>query len=135
MILFDTDNITYTGNSKLATPEEFVIGNVSVPYPTSIEYSIGDTLTEFDRCDNVRDITARAGRYRVFKFGWDILSRDTVEDFITASKQNMPVTMTLTSSNVVDSFTGFIIDLSIKTHNDKPAYYKVSATIETDRET
>jgi hypothetical protein len=133
--LIDIDNITYTGNSKPVTPEEFVIGDVSVPYPTSIEYSIGDTLTEFDKCDNVRDITARAGRYRAFKFGWDILSKDTVEDFITASEQDMPVTVTLTSSDVLDSFTGFISDLSIKTHNDKLAYYKVSATIETDLET
>lgn len=111
----------------------FYIGEIEVGYPTTIEFSSGDSLREFDRIDNIRDITARDANYTMYKFTWKILDSSIADRFEVARSQSMPVIISDTTVGMI-SFDGFVSDYTTKTLQDVPPLYEISMTVESDKQ-
>ena len=101
-----------------------------MPMPVSIEGTIGDSLKEWDKIENVRDITARPGHYLAYKLKWVINNLDIVENFSDAQNQYMPVIISDTVG--MFQFYGFVQDFTFKTLYDTPPLYEISLVIESD---
>jgi len=131
--LFDLDNISVFESMTVPSACELFIGAVELPPPTSVEESIDSMLKEFDKIDNARDITAREGFFKKYKFTWEFLDKDIIEDFATANALAMPAAVVHEPTML--SFNGFVTDVKVTTNRDVPGYYKAAMSIETDRET